>query len=121
MRGSIIRDINGLLAENTKPILVPAKGVDDTVSVRANNYALAVTRPKTAIMADFFKRIRRYYLFAMVFTAIVFAVMTLARVATVITLNDYISSVIIIGIALVFELGASIAEEWRSQQEEEID
>jgi len=121
MRNSIIRDINGLLTENSKPNLVPAKEVNDTISAKANNHALAVTRPKTAIVADFFKRIRRYYLFAMIFTAVVFAAMTVAYVTSVIMLNDYINSIIIVGIALVFELGASLAEEWHSREEEEID
>jgi len=121
MRNSIIHDINGLLTENAKPNLVLAKEVNDTISVKAYNHALAVTVPKTAIVADFFKRIRRYYLFAMIFTVVVFAAMTLAYVAKVIMLNDYINSAIIVGIALVFELGASLAEEWHSREEEEID
>jgi hypothetical protein len=121
MRNSIVRDINGLLRENNKSNLVPSKDVDDTISVKAYNHTLAVTRAKTAILADFFNRIRRYYLFAMIFTVVIFGAMTLGYMTKVITLNDYINSSIIVGIALVFELGASLAEEWRSREEEESD
>jgi hypothetical protein len=121
MRNSIIRDINGLLAENNKPTLSPTEEMDDAISVKAYNHTLAVTRPKTAIVADFFKRIRRYYLFAMIFTIVTFIATTIAWMAKVIGNSDYINSIILIGVALVVELGASLAEEWYRREEEEID
>jgi hypothetical protein len=121
MRDSIIRDINGLLTQNEKPNLVLVKDVDDTISVKAYDHALEVTRAKTEIALDFFKKIRRYYLFAIIFTGIALIATSIAYATGFLDSSGYIGSIVVIGIAFVLEFGASLAEEISKRRVEEIE
>jgi hypothetical protein len=121
MRKSIIRDINGLLAENSKPSLVPTDGVDDTISRKAYTHALSVTRSKTEIASEFFRNIDWYYRFAIIFTGIAFSAVTYAYTQNFLDLNAYVGAVVVVVIAFVFEFGISLREEWERREIEEID
>lgn len=95
--------------------------MDDSVSLKAYNNALLITRSKYDIAREFFSNITRYYKFAIIFTVITSIIMTIAYSFKICNFNAYISSVIVIVIAFVFEFGVSLKEELNRRQIEELD
>jgi hypothetical protein len=121
MRQQIVYGINGELSANAKPNLVPIDNVNDSVSYKAYIHAISPTVPKTEIASKFFKNLHWYYQFAIVFTAIAFLVTTWVYYAKFIDPSAYVGAVVVIVIAFVFELGASIVEQWSNRDVEELE
>jgi hypothetical protein len=120
-RESLIRDVNGILSDKFEQKLKPTESVDDTISLKAYTHALSITRSKTKIAAEFFKNIHWYYRLALVLTTIAFAIITACWVFEIINFDAYITTIIVIVLALIFEFGISLRQEWLSREIEELE
>jgi hypothetical protein len=120
MRNSIINDIKERLMDSKRLTLTPTD-IDDHVSVKARNHALAITRSKIEITREFFQSISRYYLYALIATVIAFLAISIAFAIGLLDSGTYVGAVIVVAVALIFDLGASVRDELSRREIEEID
>lgn len=111
MRNMVVSHLKEKLRNLNPSYSVSNHNLDDVASVRVRNIALSDTQSKLVGLKD----IPRYHLFAMVATAIVFIVMTAAFIVNVIDRDLYVSSLVIIIIAVLFEF-APLLKEARSSR-----
>ncbi len=110
---SIISYVKVKLQEkNTKYKITKLDKVDDFVSSTAFSFIEAITQPKIYIILEFFEKISSFFRYAIYLTIGAFLIFSIACLFGFIIIDSYVVAIVPTIIALAFEIGISLREEF---------
>lgn len=112
MNSSIIFDIKSRITEiNSKVKFTPLDKLDDFVSVKAFGYIQSETQSKINILYGFFQRITPFFRRAIFITIVIFFILSVLSSLLCLDVNNYITIIIPIILALIIEVGIPLKDE----------